>query len=806
LQKKKDDVDVIELDREIVLVLTNDPLTSNNKFESYEEEDLNPVDAGLDSLYHFEGYQIFQLSDANVTAQELNNINKARLVRQVDIKNGIESLFNWKPALEDPTPNNTEIVWTFEKKVEAADIGINHTFRIKEDEFAEGDRRMINHREYYYMVLAYAQNNWAEFDPSDGLGQRSPYCAGRRNIKVTVGVPRPIVYENQNANFGDGAVITRIEGQGAGGVFLDLEEGMYDRILDGSADGVLTYREGAGPLDIKVYNPIEVKNGKFRLTFTGEFRGGATCAIRPGARWTLEDLETGNIIAAEQTIDIINEQIISDYGFTISIGQTDDAGDNIDDSNGVIGARVNYPDPETTPWLGFIPDDAEAVYNYLRTASNEEDNQLDPKQAFSLIGDAAFVPFVLADFRSDLQTISPGWKDFNGGEALRSKATLAELNNVDIVFTSDKSKWSRCVIVETSNTQFSDAGFENIGNVDQFDLRDSPSVGLDDNDRDGRPDEDGDGVGMGYFPGYAVDVETGQRLNIFFGENSTYNEDFADLLQGGVALGADMMYNPSSQIFTEGVPGAPVSLWNFVTGGQHHVYVTRQAYDGCEQIRQRLGKNFVFTFKRDALKLVTWAGIPILPQGVSMRSYADGLVPGDGIIKLRVDNPYNRETNFGIGSELFSCDAVGELPIYEFEIANKEATALEGAQVDTALANVNVVPNPYFAYSDYETSRLENVVKITNLPARATVTIYSLDGKFIKQFRRDERGIPTTGRSNPGVRSSQIIPDIEWDLKNSKGISVASGVYLIHVSAPELGAERTIKWFGINRKFDPAGL
>jgi hypothetical protein len=51
----------------------------------------------------------------------------------------------------------------------------------------------------------------------------------------------------------------------------------------------------------------------------------------------------------------------------------------------------------------------------------------------------------------------------------------------------------------------------------------------------------------------------------------------------------------------------------------------------------------------------------------------------------------------------------------------------------------------------------------------------------------------------------QISPALEWDLKNNKGIPVASGVYLIQVQAPNLG-ERTIKWFGISRKFDPSGL
>ena len=51
----------------------------------------------------------------------------------------------------------------------------------------------------------------------------------------------------------------------------------------------------------------------------------------------------------------------------------------------------------------------------------------------------------------------------------------------------------------------------------------------------------------------------------------------------------------------------------------------------------------------------------------------------------------------------------------------------------------------------------------------------------------------------------QITPALEWDLKNSKGIPVASGVYLIHINAEGLG-ERVIKWFGVARKFDPSGL
>ena len=68
------------------------------------------------------------------------------------------------------------------------------------------------------------------------------------------------------------------------------------------------------------------------------------------------------------------------------------------------------------------------------------------------------------------------------------------------------------------------------------------------------------------------------------------------------------------------------------------------------------------------------------------------------------------------------------------------------------------------------------------------MTIYSLNGKFIRQYNRDEGYAPY----------NQTTSAIEWDLKNDKSESVSSGVYMIHVAVPGLG-ERTIKWMGVAR-------
>ncbi|MCI1114044.1 hypothetical protein MOQ26_23820, partial [Stenotrophomonas maltophilia] len=93
---------------------------------------------------------------------------------------------------------------------------------------------------------------------------------------------------------------------------------------------------------------------------------------------------------------------------------------------------------------------------------------------------------------------------------------------------------------------------------------------------------------------------------------------------------------------------------------------------------------------------------------------------------------------------------------------------------------INVVPNPYYGFSEYEDSQFETVIKITNLPAKCVVSIYTLDGKFVRQYNRDERGTVPEG-NNRAIDEGQVIPALEWDLKNSKGIPVASGMYLIHV-------------------------
>jgi len=100
------------------------------------------------------------------------------------------------------------------------------------------------------------------------------------------------------------------------------------------------------------------------------------------------------------------------------------------------------------------------------------------------------------------------------------------------------------------------------------------------------------------------------------------------------------------------------------------------------------------------------------------------------------------------------------------------------------LAICSIVPNPYYAYSSYETDQLDNRVKITNLPEKCTISIYTVNGIMVRQIKKDN-----------------TLTSVDWDLKNSAGIPIASGMYLIHVNTPGVG-EKVIKWFGSLRPVD----
>lgn len=512
-------------------------------------------------------------------------------------------------------------------------------------------------------------------------------------------VPESVYHSDFRTGYslgGEDPIITRVEGVGAGENFLELADGEYDKILSNATHGEVIYKSGAAPIRVQIVNPFDLKEGVYIVTFVDPIPSDT---LSLSTRWIL--LRGGDTLAiADQPIAQFNEQLIADLGISILIGQSDDAGDRKDPSNGTIGYSLTYSDTSKPQWLTFIPDDFGNVpfTNFVQTELPSYTNYLlDPDHAYSTF--APWVPFMLTDFENEEPpenplgwNVTPGWLDPSAA-AIQNVAfggVLQSLNNVDIILTSDTSKWSRCVVVETANNYYTSItppslGLITEGNKKSLQTRSKPSVGKYDADGDGFPDPDGavdaNGdplTGMGWFPGFAVDVETGDRLNIFFGENSVYSGFVADAFGLGT-LAHDMIWNPGKQIVLP-VIGSITPLETFM-GGQQYVYVMRTKYDACAALRKDLDRPGII--KARGLAKVTWCAIPLTIDDptIDLLPLNEGIIPNDVTIKLRVDNPYQLAT----GSGLYN-----DYPTYRFKLEG--TTSLE--DVVSSKSSFIFFPNP----------------------------------------------------------------------------------------------------------------
>lgn len=767
-------MDIRELDREIVIALRNgdNPETFNNVNEQYEEEepvicaivaDTNVATNG-DCTYNFQGYKIFQLKNATVSASEFDDPDKARLIAQVDIEDDVDKLVNLEFDLNLGADVPTLMV-------NGENKGIRHTFRVTEDAFATGDKKLVNFKTYYFSVVAYADNNYLPYDPADPKSQRKPYLEGRKNIKTYSAIPHKPDPENGgttlNTIYGDGPEITRIEGEGNGGNAVDLTPASAAEILSNGSMAQPVYARGAGPVDVKVYDPTKVPNADFELTFS-DTAGGAG-VLNASSNWTLTNLTTGEEWNADRTIASGNEQLIPELGLSINIAQTGFPGpNNAPTDNGFIESSITYADPGQT-WLSSVPDaDGNSFFNWIRSGAYDEPDYggaklggvfLDSLGFFSDVVNATWAPFALLGGMSSGAVPYMPLRLVNG---LAAKARIDSTASVDLVLTSDKSKWTRCAVIEMTE----DAGLSE-GGRDKLELRDHASLNLDGT-------YDGSDRGRSWFPGYAINVETGKRLNIIFSEDSW-------LVADG---GNDMIWNPTDNLFTSAGPNG----FDIRNGGKHFIFIMNSAYDEGLAYQQILD-NPSTSDLRNTYGQGIWGSMAMTANGFAMKSFADGLIPTETTIKLRTHMPYRRKAVTGEN---------GGVNKYEFSTNGLAPTTNDNAVASSALDLIRVVPNPYYAYSTYEKSQLDNRVKITNLPPQCEVTIYAPDGTVVRKFNRDVAADVSEGNS---LEETNLDTSIDWDLKNNKNIPVGSGLYIIHVQADGVG-EKVVKWFGVMRPID----
>ena len=780
------DVNMQELNRQIILKLTYGPGSNNEGFSYSERDPLITVSADdRDSIlnvnpnyfdYKFEGFQIYQLSNKDVSIADIYDPTQSRMVAQCDIKNGLTQLINWEvdPDLNALVPQDMTLTSNNE--------GVFSSFLISEDQFAIGNRDLINHKEYHFTVIAYGQNQFEEFDPTIASGgQKIPFLAGRRNIKTYTAIPHEIDAEKggtiQVAQYGDGPEITRLDGIGNGAGELELQPEEVARILTGYSTGQPTYMGGLGPVAIKVIDPLEVKDGQYTLSFDES---------NSNANWQIVDGDGQVIAESDTTISFYNEQIIPALGLSVAIQQPEAPGGDDDGTynNGIITSEIIYDDPSKEWWSGIADDKSYSPYNWILAGTNnnptEEPATLYPDQSgdskgyFEDIVEGTWGPYMYASGNNRL--VVNGFDNYGMGPAVtigRNLNDASDLHSVDIVFTADKNNWTRVPVFELAE----EPGLSEHGDK-KLTQRQDTSWTLSNGELKRAPNL---APGWSYFPGYAIDVESGKRLNMAFGENSWLPGE----------NGNDMLWNPTDREFLP--PGNNVN-GGYVFGGQHYIYVfaDEDRIGGTlEDLEYKGGaiadwpltdimEDLVKTgglgniARANFWRACRWIGMPTLRRGMEFDPYTE--LPTETRIRIRMNTPYQKR-------ELASASNEGK-PEFLFNTSNIATKTYVDSVGSSKLETIRVVPNPYYGFSSYETSQLDNIVKITNLPEICTISIFTPSGTLIRQYRKDNS-----------------MTYLEWDLKNAYNVPIASGVYIIHIDAGDLG-EKIVKWFGALRPVD----
>jgi hypothetical protein len=769
------EVSIQEMENEIIISIYNTSV-SNNKTEEYSEVDPFIVNVdnnpNFDNSYRFQGYQVYQLKDGTVGPSELENLDRARLVFQSDIKDSITKLVNY--VYDDELDLTMPTV-----KVDGANEGIRHSVSVKEDLFATGDRKLVNYKRYYYMAVAYASNQFKIYDPatpSSLNGQKTPYLGSRKaaigEIVAHEAIPHKPAVENGgtifSVNYGYELPVTRIDGWGNAGLWTEISAASEESILTNNKVNELEYISGAGPLKIMVIDPLNLQDADFEIYFQNDLSGDLD-----SANWYIVKTGSSDTVFSDRPVSFSNEQLIPEWGISVLIEQNeyvDGGGPYLSWKTSPIDAKITFTD-SSKMWLSGIQDDdnyyptnwirsgtysptaEECIGGELNNPCYYPDKDLDGNQEYEKLLEGTVAPYKLVG--SQFLGMPAGYPDvvydadlnptswFNPNHA-QSVISFADLHGVDVVITSDKTKWTRCPVIETSHVKS-----QAIGNSSIMKLRASNSV-----DQNGNSES---GTGMGWFPGYAIDVETGTRLNMAFGENSW--------LPG--SNGNDMLWNPSDDLFDN--VGYPLF------GGGHFVYVFGEdvggsgmpAYDQGAWMYNQLQTETSGSYIK-AWRNCLWVLAPLLAQD-------HAILETDVRIQLRVAHPYQEQvfTNVNDG-----------LPAYRFGTSGLQTMVDQNLVAQEMLEEIRVVPNPYYGYSSYENTAIDNRVRFTNLPERCTITIYSISGQLVKRIDKDNE-----------------LTYVDWTLKNHQDIPIASGVYIIHIEVPGVG-EKILKWYGAMRQID----
>jgi len=360
------------------------------------------------------------------------------------------------------------------------------------------------------------------------------------------------VFDNGEKNLKVNFEITRLDGEGNMSRAVALHKATEDSILMRNFANQVKYKRGKGPIEARLTDTINHAVGHFVIKFH-EYDEIDT------ANWTIYHYDTiGGVLLdsvnSNSAINFGNEQLFPQWGMAVKIKQENyvcrtghytceerrkhalplEAELTFENNNKWLTGVKNTNAMTPLNWItsgGFFPQNDSIPNDSIFNLNCYSSNGYDPNYIYSKLADGITAPAWLTR-ANDCYMAPLAISNAVGGNGISSSIrSLAQAivyqPSIDIVFTDDTSKWTRSPVIELNKF---DIGSVNGGKAGF--LRKSNSV-----DKYGNPD--GSGTGMGWFPGYAIDVETGRRLNIAFGENSTLTNDNGD----------DMIWNPTERIF-----------------------------------------------------------------------------------------------------------------------------------------------------------------------------------------------------------------------------------------------------------------
>ncbi len=896
---KAPDVVLQELNKKIIITLTN-----TKSIENYNEKDPvivpNPTSPPLyvwDPNYRFQGYKIYQLRRADVTSSELEDASVARLAFQCDLKDGVTDITNYEfdKNLGGIAPKT---------RVKGENLGVKHSFIINKDLFAEGSGDLVNHKSYYFLAVAYAYNNFKQYklnttpvvtsivingstktfdtDAPAFNGQPKPYLQGRTNVKSYTAVPHLPNSEfggtKVQADYGEGVEMTRLSGRGNGGNALEFTDETLNEIVNTGFMKEPLYKQGKGPLSVKVIDPLRVVKADYTVEFidpsqnkkldwqnypsgNSSFNGttvqgfgnynftNTVCSDSAVFKVTctydtVDAAGNSNHVTAvyysDKMLKFNDEYIIEGKGIAITVGQVREPGPNgrhaygakdknfsYEANDGLISSSIEFTD-KNKPWLTGIANNPNGTSSrfWVRGGTVKGGFQqsifdANPSASYNAVVGGTWGPMPLCYIDpkapwlttpDNLSSAQPGLFASVAPNKLQGSnmsnfspyrlSTMSKLASVTVVITTDKTKWTRCPVINTMDYAEPTAS----GIPNRYSIVRKASV-----DKDGNTGTSEANLvssyGMGWFPGYAVNLETGERLNMVFGEDTT------NLVDNGY----DMKWNPTGSI-----SAGTKQVW----GGRHFVYVLGvNSADGAPRYEGDFGKwafdllktQVPTSFGSDAnafkdvnfrsiaqvLRDAMWVNVPLLAKGYN-------LLDCDAKINIQVAKPYAVGYNSVVNSASASNGLLAgapnnNYPSYKFNTSKIATIYNDKATAEDALSFVKVVPNPYYAYSAYEYSQIDTRVKITNLPDLCTVSIYTTSGMLVRKFDRDITKVKGYSDANLNSGYNKVNTDntdIDWDIKNASGVPIASGMYIIHIVDKKTGKEKTVKWLGVLRPVD----